>query len=142
MSRFPVLRAVERANQLVSRHLGRRLEGAGLTDIEAQVLFHLDHLPASARPAMRDLKSAFGLPPTTLTAVLDRLERRGLVKRAVNPDDRRSTLVVPTALGRRRITEMSKLLSGIEAAVSGKVSADDLAGFRRVLDALEKATAE
>ena len=140
MSRFPVLRAVERANQLVSRHLGRRLEKAGLTDIEAQVLFHLDHLPAGARPAMRDLKSAFGLPPTTLTAVLDRLERRRLVRRAVNPDDRRSTLVVPTALGRRRITEMSKLLSGIEAAVSGSVSADDLVAFRRVLDALEKAT--
>jgi len=140
MSRFPVLRAVERANQLVSRHLGRRLEKAGLTDIEAQVLFHLDHLPAGARPAMRDLKSAFGLPPTTLTAVLDRLERRRLVRRAANPDDRRSTLVVPTALGRRRITEMSKLLSGIEAAVSGSVSADDLVAFRRVLDALEKAT--
>jgi len=140
MSRFPVLRAVERANQLVSRHLGRRLEKAGLTDIEAQVLFHLDHLPAGARPAMRDLKSAFGLPPTTLTAVLDRLERRRLVRRAVNPDDRRSTLVVPTALGRRRITEMSKLLSGIEAAVSGSVSAEDLVAFRRVLDALEKAT--
>jgi len=124
----------------VSRHLGRRLEKAGLTDIEAQVLFHLDHLPAGARPAMRDLKSAFGLPPTTLTAVLDRLERRRLVRRAANPDDRRSTLVVPTALGRRRITEMSKLLSGIEAAVSGSVSADDLVAFRRVLDALEKAT--
>lgn len=140
MSRFPVLRAVERANQLVSRHLGRRLEKAGLTDIEAQVLFHLDHLPAGTRPAMRDLKSAFGLPATTLTAVLDRLERRRLVKREVNPDDRRSTLVVPTALGRRRISEMSTLLSGIEAAVSRKVSADDLAAFRRVLDALEQAT--
>jgi len=75
-----------------------------------------------------------------LTAVLDRLERRRLVRRAVNPDDRRSTLVVPTALGRRRITEMSTLFSGIEAAVSGNVSADDLVAFRRVLDALEKAT--
>lgn len=140
MSGFPVLRAVERANQLVSRHLGRRLEGAGLTDIEAQVLFHLDHLPAGTRPAIRDLKSAFGLPPTTLTAVLDRLERRGLVKRAGNPDDRRSTLVVPTALGRRRITEMSTLLSEIEASVSSNVSPGDLAAFRRVLEALEKAT--
>jgi DNA-binding MarR family transcriptional regulator len=140
MSRFPVLRAVERANQLVSRHLGRRLERAGLTDIEAQVLFHLDHLPTGTMPAMRDLKSAFGLPPTTLTAVLDRLERRELVKRAVNPEDRRSTLVVPTALGRRRIAEISTLFSGIEAAVSRYVSPEDLASFRRVLDALEKAT--
>ena len=140
MSRFPVLRAVERADQLVSRHLGRLVEGAGLTEIEAQVLFHLDHLPKGSKPAMRDLKSAFGLPPTTLTAVLDRLERRRLVQRAVNPEDRRSTLVVPTPLGRRRIAEMSALLTRIEAAVSADVSAEDLAAFRRVLDALEKAT--
>lgn len=140
MSRYPVLRAVERANQQVSRHLTRRLAGAGLTDIEAQVLFHLDHLPPGMRPAVRDLKAAFGLPPTTLSAVVDRLERRKLISRAVNPDDRRSTLVVATALGRRRIAEISALLSDVEAAVAAGVSAADLVAFGRVLDALAKAT--
>ncbi len=140
MSRFPVLRAVERANQLVSRHLVRRLAGGGLTDIEAQVLFHLDHLPTGTRPAVRDLKSAFGLPPTTLSAVLDRLERRQLIKRAPNPEDRRSTLIVPTALGRRRIAEISALLASVEQAVAAGVSAADLAAFGRVLDALATAT--
>lgn len=140
MSRFPVLRAIERANQLTSRHLTRQLAGAALTDIEAHVLFHLDHLPRGARPAVRDLRSAFGLPPTTLTAVLDRLENRKLVKRIANPDDRRSTLIVPTPLGRRRIAEISGLLSTVEAAIASGVSAGDLAAFGRVLEALEKAT--
>lgn len=140
MSRFPVLRAVERANQLVSRHLTRKLAGAGMTDIEAQVLFHLDHLRPGVKPAVRDLKKAFGLPPTTLSAVLDRLERRKLISRAPNPGDRRSTLIVPTALGLRRIAEISALLSEVETTVATGVSAADLAAFRRVLDALEKAT--
>lgn len=140
MARFPVLRAVERANQLVSRHLSRRLAGAGLTDIEAQVLFHLDHLPAGMRPAVRDLQSAFGLPPTTLSAVLDRLEHRRLIRRIPNPDDRRSTLVVPTTLGRRRIADISTLLAGVEEAVAARATAADLAAFARVLAALEAAT--
>lgn len=140
MGRFPVLRAIERANQLVSRHLTRQLAGAGLTDIEAQVLFHLDHLPPGAKPAVRDLKSAFGLPPTTLSAVLDRLESRKLVRRIANPDDRRSTLIVPTSLGRRRIAQISALLSTVEAAIASGVSTGDLAAFGRVLEALEKAT--
>lgn len=140
MSRYPVLRAVERANQLVSRHLTRQLAGAGLTDIEAQVLFHLGHLPSGMKPAVRDLQAAFGLPPTTLSAVLDRLERRKLISRAPNPGDRRSTLVVPTTLGKRRIGEISALLTDVEAAVSAGVSASDLAAFARVLDALERAT--
>jgi DNA-binding MarR family transcriptional regulator len=140
MSRFPILRAVERANQLVSRHLSRELGPAGLTDIEAQVLFHLDHLPAGARPSVRDLRSAFGLAPTTLSAVIDRLERGGLVNRAVNPADRRSTLVVPTALGRRRIAEIRDVLLRIESSVALDISAADLSAFQRVLDALEKST--
>lgn len=140
MSRFHVLRAVERANQLVSRHLSRRLTGAGLTDIEALVLFHLDHLPRGTRPAVRDLKSAFGLPPTTLSAVLDRLERRKLVRRTPNARDRRSTLIVPTPLGRRRIAEISSLLTDVEKRVAGGVSAADLVAFGRVLAALEEAT--
>lgn len=139
MARFPVLRAVERANQLVARHLSRQLP-AGITDLEAQILFHLDHLPAGARPAVRDLKSAFGLPATTLTAVLDRLERRGLVKRAANPEDRRSTLVVPTALGRKRIAEISDAFTRIESSVAAKISGADMAAFQRVLDALEAST--
>ena len=138
MSRFPVLRAVERANQLVSRRLSQELGPAGLTDLEAQLLFHLDHLPSGSRPALRELKAAFGLPPTTLTAVIDRLERRGLVKRASNPSDRRSTLVVPTALGRRRITEIGEALSRIESSVTASVSPAELAAFQRVLEALEK----
>ncbi len=139
MGRFPVLRAVERANQLVSRHLTRQLAGAGLTDIEAQLLFHLDHLSPGAKPAVRDLKSAFGLPPTTLSAVLDRLESRKLVRRIANPDDRRSTLIVPTALGRRRIAQISALLSTVEAEIASGVSSGDLAAFGRVLEAFEKA---
>lgn len=140
MGRFPVLRAVERANQLVSRYLTRQLAGEGLTDIEAQVLFHLEHLPLGARPAVRDLRSAFGLPPTTLSAVLDRLESRKLVRRIANPDDRRSMLIAPTALGRRRSAEISALLSAVEAAIASGISSGDLAAFGRVLEALEKAT--
>lgn len=131
---------MERANQLVSRHLSRRLAGAGLTDIEAQVLFHLDHLPAGAKPAVRDLKKAFGMPATTLTAVLDRLERKRLVTRAANPHDRRSTLVVTTPIGRRRIAEISAVLSEIERTAAAQVSPADIAAFTRVLDALESAT--
>lgn len=140
MSRFPVLRAVERANQLVSPRLSRELGPAGLTDIEAQLLFHLDHLPAGARPAVRELKSAFGLPPTTLTAVIDRLERKALVKRAINPSDRRSMLVVPTALGRRRIAQISEVLSRIESSAAAAIGPQDMAAFQRVLEALERST--
>ena len=45
------------------------------------------------------------MPATTLSAVLKRFERGGLVGRVRNPDDGRSVLLEPTPEGERRIQE-------------------------------------
>ena len=42
-----------------------------------------------------------GMPPTTLSAILKRLEERKLVARARDPDDRRRHVLRLTARGRR-----------------------------------------
>lgn len=133
-----VLRRVERAAQLLSRHLGREL-GDGLTDAEAHVLFHLKHLPQGTTASIRDLRRTFGLRPSTLTAVVDRLERQGLVERRPNPADRRSLLVEPTAKAEAAVARVAAVIDGLEKTVRDEVSGRDLAGFIAVLDALETA---
>jgi DNA-binding MarR family transcriptional regulator len=80
---------------------------------------------ASARP-VRDLVAATGQRPSTLTGILDRLERRGLVTRAPNPHDRRSVLVELTPSGRAA----AKRIAAAFAAVEARLPADDV---RRVL---------
>ena len=131
-----VLRGVERAAQLLSRYLARTL-GGGLTDAEAHVLFHLQHLPPGVRPSLRELQQAFGMPASTMTAVADRLERQGLVRRELNPGDRRSWLLVPTPSARHAIERVSDVLETLEADVRAAVGDRDLEGFRAVLAALE-----
>ena len=49
---------------------------------------------------LRELVRATGQRPSTLTGVLDRLERRGLLGRAPQPGDRRALQVSLTADGR------------------------------------------
>ena len=52
----------------------------------------LEHGPKKPR----DLALALGLTTGAVTSLIDRLERRGLVLRSPDPDDRRGVLVVPT----------------------------------------------
>lgn len=138
MTEPSVVRSVERTAQLLSRQLTRRL-GDRLTDLEAHVLFHLEHLPPGTRPSIRELQSAFGLRPSTLTAIVDRLERHGLVKRRPNPDDRRSLLVVPTASAKKAIRQVTEVLQTIESEVRSRATSSEMDGFMAVIRAMEDA---
>lgn len=67
-------------------------EGAGLnvTDMEClRLLF----LKGTATPT--ELARHTGLTSGATTAMLDRLEKAGLIERRPNPDDRRGTLIAP-----------------------------------------------
>jgi DNA-binding MarR family transcriptional regulator len=80
------------------------------------------------------LGDATGQRPSTLTGVLDRLQRRGLVERRPNPADRRSTLVAPTAEGRAVAGEVA----GAFERVAGRLPEDAAADARRLLAALDR----
>jgi DNA-binding MarR family transcriptional regulator len=51
------------------------------------------------RPSMQDLAQRLGLDKSSVTGLVDRAERRGLMKRETDPCDGRSVRVVITALG-------------------------------------------
>ena len=61
-----------------------------------------------------------------MTAALDKLERKGLVTRVPNPNDRRGTLVRLTDEGRRLIDEAMELHTACEHELVSVLSADDL----------------
>src|SRR5689334_6390488 len=76
--------------EVLFRHVvGERL-GVNVTDMECLgLLFH----KGIATPS--ELARYTGLSSGATTAMLDRLERGGLIQRKPNPDDRRGTLIIP-----------------------------------------------
>ena|SRR5690348_6501867 len=135
MARTEILRAIEACCQLTSRVIGSRLRSLGITDIEAHVLHHLAGRPP--RPVL-DLERAFHMRRSTLTSALDRLERRGLVRRAANPTDRRSFLVTVTPPGEEAAEGVRRIWSELEDAISADVSERDVSGLRAVAAAIER----
>ena len=87
------------------------LEGHPLTPGEANALACFGD--ADALP-VRELVRSTGQRPSTLTGVLDRLERRGLLERAQRPGDRRALQVELTAEGKRARAAVAQAFADVE----------------------------
>jgi MarR family transcriptional regulator, organic hydroperoxide resistance regulator len=77
-----------------------------------------------------------GIRPTTLTSVLDRLERRGHISRGVRPGDRRVVLIELTPSGTATATAVREAMSALESRALDGLPATAVAGLRSALEAL------
>jgi DNA-binding MarR family transcriptional regulator len=99
-----------------------------ITQPEALVLYFL--APNGAAP-LEDVHRAFLHKRSTLTNVLERLESRGLIERAVSPDDRRRFDLRLTPAGRRTAGKVTALFEEITA--SAPASSSQIKTAARVL---------
>lgn len=66
-----------------------------------------------------DLASTIGVPATSFTPVLDRLEAAGFIQRGINVSDRRSILISLTSEGKKLETIIRKAVSNAEVRYGG-----------------------
>ena len=106
-----VITQLEAATHRVVDHLSAELRELGLTPGEVNALAHLR---ADVPLSVAELQALTGQRPSTLTGVLDRLERRGLIERAANPSDRRSVLVSLTPEGGAHTKRIARAYEDLE----------------------------
>jgi DNA-binding MarR family transcriptional regulator len=85
------------------------------------------------------LSSFLGVPPTTLSSRLARLEERRLVRRRSNPEDGRSSLLEVTALGRRRVEALFPAFGSALQAIGEQLGEPGLVEVKDALARLEDA---
>ena len=125
-----VIAELERAVHLIGRHLDTTAGDLRITQAEAHVLAQLgQHGPTP----IGVLHQRFGHKRSTLTSVLDRLERRGFARRELNSEDRRSFLVRLTPAGRRAAARIAKVLDALEREIDQKQAAS----IKGVVETLE-----
>ncbi len=90
------MQAYQRSTQTFDDEVGRHL-GLNPTDLRC-----LDWL-VDARRSARQLSEATGLSSAATTALIDRLEHKGFVRRVPHDTDRRQVLVEMTEEGRERV---------------------------------------
>jgi DNA-binding MarR family transcriptional regulator len=94
------------------------------------VLSHLAREPVGSQLV---LAQAIGYDKTRLIALLDALERAGLITRTPDPTDRRARIVELTAEGRRRHIAAQADIRAMEDELLSSLSAGDRQALRRVL---------
>lgn len=124
-----------------SRQLTVYLSGRGRLPALGPTEGHLlTYLRSYAPAPIGELVRVFGIKQSTFTSMLDRLEKAGFIRRALNPDDRRSFLIHLTDAGRELAERSNERLLELEDAIRSRVSARDVEGFQAVMRAVEEVT--
>ena len=124
---------MQRATHTTLHALSEQVADLALTPAEINALANLSD---GKHRTVSELGRLVGAAPTTLTSVLDRLERRGHVTRARHPYDRRAVLVELTPAGQRAATTIQQAIGRLERRAFAALDTEAIAGLRAGLDAL------
>ena len=131
------LSPLHKASRQITMYLEGHTRELGLSPLEGHVLTYLrKYAPAPVGELVR----VFGVKQSTFTSLLDRLERAELVRRELNPDDRRSLLVHITDRGRELTGRLNRVLESLEDEIRARLRRPEVKGFHAVMAAVEDVT--
>ena len=124
---------VGRVMRRVYDHYEKRLSPFNLTPPQ---YFVFNALWMGDGISIGELGQRVSLDSSTLTGIIDRMERSGYVERQLNPQDRRSVLVFLTATARELGPRILEFADELDATLRQPFSSEDMDTFERVLRAL------
>ncbi|MCX6498600.1 MAG: MarR family transcriptional regulator [Arthrobacter sp.] len=129
-----------RAAEVATRRSTRDSMGMGETDLLA-LRFLLRAQSAGERVGPKDLSRSLGITTASTTSLIDRLVGSGHVRREPHPTDRRSLVIVPTAVTDSEVRATLGDMHQRMLAVAGGLSAEEsriVVGFlHRMTEALD-----
>ena len=111
------------------------VKGKGLT---LPQMHTIEILGASGNLRMKELAEKMGITTGSLTVLVDRLEKKGLVGRTPHEEDRRSIRVSLTDKGMKHFQEHHNLHARLTQEITGPLSPDEISSM---IDLFKKAIA-
>lgn len=141
-----VLRSYERFRAADLAMLARVRTQTGLGDNELAILrFLIRERDAQHAVKPTEIARHLAISSASTTALLDRLEKAGMVERANNPLDRRSVLIVATPAAEEAIAATHEAfearLEGLMGGLGQRERADVIAFFESLADAADATAA-
>jgi DNA-binding MarR family transcriptional regulator len=121
---------VKHAHQRLRELTARALGPFGITGRECAVLLVIDdRIPLS----QQDVAQQLGVDRTTMVAILDELESKGLVERRQDVEDRRRNVVALTKQGTTVLQKATTATKDAEREFFASLTSEEAAEFTRAL---------
>ncbi|MEU1348989.1 MarR family winged helix-turn-helix transcriptional regulator [Streptomyces sp. NPDC005775] len=88
------------------------------------------------QPRMSDLAAFLGLDKSTMSGLIARAERRGLLTRGTSPEDKRAVVVLITDAGRDLTRRMYEEARGALAPATGRIGPEQRRQLAQLLEPL------
>jgi DNA-binding MarR family transcriptional regulator len=111
---------LRRAQSAVFQDFAATMNGADVTPGQFGVLALIE---ANTGLSQTRLAEILGIDRSTLVAVIDKLERQGLVERAARPNDRRSHALRLSRHGQSRFVSLAGMVKKHETRIARRLSA-------------------
>jgi len=121
--------------QKLSRYYNQRLSEYDLTVQKSLLLLEI---PPEIGRNPRLLAKGLDLENSSISGLLDRLEKQGLIRRQPDPSDRRGVLIYLTPAGAQARQVIKALVEEIDRKLQEALSTDDIKFFRRIMTTINK----
>jgi DNA-binding MarR family transcriptional regulator len=120
------------AQQKLRTHLKNAMSEAGvsITPAQSAMLFLLKRKDGQT---MSELTQELSIDNSTLTGLVDRLERSGFVRRNASTADRRSSHVYITESGNQEIERAKAVIRRVNDRIREDFSEEELESFKKIL---------
>ncbi|GAA5229766.1 MarR family winged helix-turn-helix transcriptional regulator [Arthrobacter cryoconiti] len=132
--------SVMRAHQLMYSRVDSVLKPMGLSYARLEMLRLLSFSRDGTLP-MASASARLQVHPTSVTNVVDRLEKDGLVRREAHPTDGRATLIVITDSGYTLVEQATQVLNE-QVFESPGIPAEDLRSMTAILARFRRASGD
>jgi len=120
------------AQQKLRTHLNNALasEGIRVTPAQAAILFLLQEKDGQS---MSELSQVLSIDNSTITGLIDRLQKSGFVERIASPIDRRISLIKITTSGMEEADKAKPVITKVNEEIKAGFSNRDIEIFKTVL---------
>lgn len=133
---------LSRASLSTSAALRRGFASAGVENVRPAYIGALLALWQEDGLKVLDLSRKAGLEPSTMTGLLDRMERDGLLTRTPDPDDRRAQRICLTPAGQAAQAPIMKAMDETIAGIMAGISDEEIETMKRLLRKILSNTGE